>query len=133
MNEIVKKNLNFAMKQLNDISGYEDLREEAKKIYEQSRAFSKDADLAVALTTKGMEERHWKQLEQWIDEDAKTNGVLTLESIKKGKDQLDVELIDKAKKISDQAAREFQIKQKLDMLNNNWSTIEFTLEPHKRL
>ena len=131
MNDTVKKHLFQSIKVLKEMEGFNDLIRTAESVREKSIEFEKTAELAVALTTQGLQERHWNELKEktgidCTDQSANIDLKLILEN-----NDLNKEIIEHAKMIADKAAREYQIKQKLETLEKNWSEVEFGTQPHR--
>ena len=131
MNDTVKKHLFQSIKILKEMEGFGDLIKTAESFREKSIEFEKTAELAVALTTQGLQDRHWNELKEktgidCTDQSANIDLKMILE-----KNDLSKEIIENAKLIADKASREFQIKQKLELLEKNWAEVEFGTQPHR--
>ena len=131
MNDAVKKHLFQSIKILKEMEGFNDLIKTAENFREKSIEFEKTAELAVALTTQGLQDRHWNELKEktgidCTDQSAQIDLKLILE-----RNDLNKEIIENAKLIADKASREFQIKQKLELLEKNWASVEFGTQPHR--
>ena len=132
MNDNVKKHLIQSIKILKDMDGYGELIKTAEEERDRSKEFEKISDLAVSLTTKGLQERHWEELKNstGIDCTDKSQS-MDLNKILSQNENLSKEIINTAKAIADKASREFQIKQKLETLEKNWANVEFGTQPHR--
>ena len=131
MNDTVKKHLFQSIKILKEMEGFGDLIKTAESFREKSIEFEKTAELAVALTTQGLQDRHWNELKEktgidCTDQSSNIDLKMILE-----KNDLSKEIIENAKLIADKASREFQIKQKLELLEKNWAEVEFGTQPHR--
>ena len=131
MNDTVKKHLFQSIKILKEMDGFNDLIKTAETFREKSIEFEKTAELAVALTTQGLQDRHWNELKEKTGIDCTDQSAqIDLNAIL-DKNDLNKEIIENAKLIADKASREFQIKQKLEALEKNWAAVEFGTQPHR--
>ena len=131
MNDSVKKHLFQSIKILKEMEGFNDLIKTAENFREKSIEFEKTAELAVALTTQGLQDRHWDELKEKTGIDCTDQSAqIDLNTIL-SKNDLNKEIIENAKLIADKASREFQIKQKLELLEKNWASVEFGTMPHR--
>ena len=62
MNDTVKKHLIQSIKILKDMNGYNELIQTAENERLKSKEFEGIAELAVSLTTRGLQDRHWQEL-----------------------------------------------------------------------
>ena len=132
MNDNVKKHLIQSIKTLKDMDGYGELIKTAEEERDRSREFEKIADLAVSLTTKGLQERHWEELKNQTGIDCTDKSKqMDLETIINQNGDLSKEVVNVAKGIADKASREFQIKEKLEILEKNWAEVEFGTTPYR--
>ena len=131
MNDDVKKHLFQSIKILKEMEGFNDLIRTAENFREKSIEFEKTAELAVALTTQGLQDRHWNELKEKTGIDCTDQSAQIDLNIILQKNDLNKEIIENAKLIADKASREFQIKQKLELLEKNWAEVEFGTQPHR--
>jgi dynein heavy chain len=132
MNDNVKKHLIQSIKTLKDMDGYGELIKTAEEERDRSKEFEKIADLAVSLTTKGLQERHWDELKNQTGIDCTDKSVpIDLATIINQNGDLSKEVVNLAKAIADKASREFQIKEKLETLEKNWKEVEFGTTPYR--
>ena len=132
MNDSVKKHLVQSIKILKDMDGYNELIQTAETVRLQSKTFEGIAELAVSLTTRGLQDRHWNELKEKADIDCTDQSKdTTLLDIVGSSETVSKEVINISKAIADKANREFQIKEKLELLESNWKAIEFGTKPHR--
>ena len=133
MNDTVKKHLIQSIKILKDMNGYNELIQTAENERLKSKEFEGIAELAVSLTTRGLQDRHWQELKEKTNIDCtdQTKDTTLTMIVGENTNTVSKEVINVSKSIADKAGREFQIKEKLEMLENNWKGIEFGLKPHR--
>ena len=127
MNNDVLSELSSSMIKLDDKGQKsEKLINTANTIYKKSENFKPIAKLAVALTTKGMEERHWIELKEKTGIDCLEKEGLTLEKII-SENTIDTTKLNSATLLADKASKEFDIKVKLDTLEERWKKCQFRI------
>jgi len=100
----------------------------ASNILNQVTNFKPEVPLIVTLRNPGMRERHWNMIakEMNVDimpiEDFSTNRVLALNL----KDR-----IEQVQKIGESAAKEYQIEQALDKMQNEWENMYLQIHPYR--
>jgi len=137
MNENVIKNLSSSIRKLKERDSH------FNKVIEMAEIFKKKAEefrpistLAEALTTEGMQERHWEELKEKTGIDCTNREGLTLDAIvnnltEQSIDKIGKEIIINALNISDKATKEFKIEKLLKTLEERWMDIKFTLTPYR--
>ena len=137
MNENVIKNLNNSIRKLRDKdSQFSKIVETAEVYKKKAEEFRPISNLAEALTTEGMQERHWEELKEKTGIDCVSREGLCLETViasitEQSSDKISKEIIANALNISDKATKEFRIEKTLNDLEERWVTINFTLSPYK--
>ena len=101
----------------------------AKEIKEQVSAFKPNVPIIVALRNKGMRERHWHEVGESLgmkefvpDESFMLAGMLDLNPTSQ------IELITK---VSEAAAKEFNIEQTLDKMLQDWTPMELQISNYR--
>ncbi|KAH8073158.1 dynein light chain binding protein [Aureococcus anophagefferens] len=101
----------------------------AKEIKEQVSAFKPNVPIIVALRNKGMRERHWHEVGESLgmkefvpDESFTLAGMLDLNPTSQ------IELITK---VSEAAAKEFNIEQTLDKMLQDWTPMELQISNYR--
>ena len=118
MNDTVKKHLIQSIKILKDMNGYNELIQTAENERLKSKEFEGIAELAVSLTTRGLQDRHWQELKEKTNIDCtdQTKDTTLTMIVGENTNTVSKEVINVSKSIADKAGREFQIKEKLEFI-----------------
>lgn len=131
MNENVLKMLAQSIRKLKEREGnFTKIISTAEEIRKRAEEFKPIANLAVHLTTEGMEERHWQELKEKTTIDCSTISNMSLNDILMNCD-LNQEILHKTEEIADKAFREHQINIKIKLLEEKWKAVNFLLLPYR--
>lgn len=101
----------------------------AQKIKDEIKEFKPNLPLMLALRTKGMEKRHWEKVSKEIG--------ITLQpgtSFSTLQDLIDMKIgdqLEKIEKVAEVASKENTIKENLEMMRNQWKTVNFDVMPYR--
>jgi len=131
MNDNVLKWLNVSIRKLKERDGnFNKIIATAEEIKKRAEEFKPIANLAVHLTTEGMEERHWIELKEKTGIDCTNIESMSLNDIIMSSD-LNQEILNKTEEIADKAFREHQIEIKIKTLEEKWKNVNFILIPYR--
>jgi dynein heavy chain len=101
----------------------------AKEIKDQVKSFEPYVPIIVALRNQGMRPRHWKQVGSALGlEDFEPDDDFTLTKLLELNPASQEELITK---VSEAAAKEFNIEQTLDNMLTDWTGMELQIFPYR--
>ena len=131
MNDNVLKMLSNSIRKLKERDGnFSKIIAAAEDIKKRAEEFKPITNLAVHLTTEGMEERHWTELKENAGIDCSNIESINLNDILMTSD-LNQEILLKTEEIADKAYREHQIEIKIHLLEDKWKSVNFLLMPYR--
>ena len=100
----------------------------ATEIKKQVIAFKPNVPLVVALRNKGMRPRHWDDLSDAMGNRVQPDESFTLSNLL----ELDpLQHLEHIQKVSEAAAKEYNIEQALDKMLGDWKEIYLTISPYR--
>jgi dynein heavy chain len=119
--------INKAVRFFNN-AGLEDIAAIATDIKEEVAAFRPNVPLIVALRNAGMRDRHWTSLSEALGFELRPDDTLTLDDVLKMNLQEKLEMISK---VSEQAAKEYQIEEQLNKMMGEWKDQMLDIFPYR--
>jgi dynein heavy chain, axonemal len=128
VNDVTKdlKNAVFKFKERGTID--ERIIELAQKYKSEVDAFKPKADLAQALTKRGLKDRHWRELNEKTKIDCSPRDNFTFKNIL---DAGMMKFLETCQDVGEKALREFMIEEQIQNIDKKWKEIFFVLGQHK--
>eukprot|EP01083_Nonionella_stella_P111300 326422_1 len=103
----------------------------AQQVFDSIEAFKPKMPIIMSLANEGMRERHWHALSDKLGVELRANDRdLNLTKALSDAYKLDQHIAVISKE-GEKAAKEFQIEQALDKMEDEWKGVQFTIDPYK--